>query len=267
MLDDLPIVGVAGAPAWAGHAERLLRADGYVPVAYPYAADWPLGLIDDYPALLLVDAAEPAWAARAAAVKTEQATRRLPVLVVAPDMTLEAAALGVGAVGVLALADLDGGLLDLVRAHARRMDTATRVALDCQCQEPLPPLALLGVQRFNAGAYYAQHDAFEAQWMAEPGPVRELYRAILQVGVAYYHITRGNHAGALKMLQRSVQWFAQLPDVCQGVDVRQLRQDAARVRHALEEMAPAGIASFDRSLLQPVRLVNEGESGVASRES
>ncbi|MEW6580189.1 MAG: DUF309 domain-containing protein [Chloroflexota bacterium] len=262
MLDDPPVVGIGGAPGWAGRAERPLRAGGYVPVAYPYAANWPLGLIDDYPALLLVDAAEPNWAARVAAVTTEQATRRMPVLVVAPDMAFEAAALRVGAAGMLALADLDSGLLDCVRAHARRMDSATRAALACQCQKPLPPLAQLGVKRFNAGAYYAQHDAFEEQWMAEPGPVRDLYRTILQVGVAYYHITRGNHAGALKMLQRSVQWFAQLPDVCQGVDVRQLRQDAARVRHALKAMPPDAVGSFDRSLLQPVRLVNEGESGV-----
>ncbi len=43
--------------------------------------------------------------------------------------------------------------------------------------------------------------------MAESGPVRDLYRAILQVGVAYYHITRGNHAGGLRMLRRCVQWF------------------------------------------------------------
>jgi len=262
VLDDPPVVGIAGAPAWAGRAGHLLRAGGYVPAAYSYAADWPLNLIDEYPALLLVDAAEPTWEARVVAVTTEQATRRIPVLLIAPDRGLEAAARRVGAADALTLPDLENRLLDCVRAYARRLDEATRAALDCQCQEPLPPLARLGVRRFNAGAYYAQHDAFEQQWMAEAGPVRELYRAILQVGVAYYHLTRGNHAGALKMLQRSVQWFAQLPDACQGVDVRQLRQDAGRVRHTLGEMPPGEIASFDRSLLRPVRLVDEGELGV-----
>lgn len=262
MLDDPPVVGIAGAPAWAGRAERLLRAGGFVPIACPYAADWPLSLIDEYPALLLLDAAEPTWAARVAAVTTEQATRRVPVLVIAPDMALEATARRVGAVGALALPDLGNRLLDCAHAHARRLDKATRAALASQCQEALPPLARLGVRRFNAGAYYAQHDAFEEQWMAETGPVREMYRAILQVGVAYYHITRGNHAGALKMLQRSVQWFAQLPDTCQGVDVRQLREDAQRVRHVLGEMPPAEISSFDRALLRPVRLVGESESSV-----
>jgi len=88
--------------------------------------------------------------------------------------------------------------------------------------------------------------------------VRDLYQAILQVGVAYYQITRGNHRGALKMLLRSLQWLAPLPDVCRGVDVAGLRADAARVRAALAGLDPAEIGRFDRSLLRPVRLVGGG---------
>ena len=85
--------------------------------------------------------------------------------------------------------------------------------------------------------------------------MRDLYRGILQVGVAYYHITQGNRQGALKMLLRSVQWLAPLPDLCQGVDVRGLREDAARVRAALEVTDPTDMPGFDLSLLRPLRLV------------
>lgn len=87
--------------------------------------------------------------------------------------------------------------------------------------------------------------------------MRDLYRAVLQVGIAYYQITRGNHRGALKMLLRSVQWFALLPDVCQGIDIKQLREDSFHVRAELEKMNPSDIANFDRSLLKPVRLVEK----------
>ena len=89
--------------------------------------------------------------------------------------------------------------------------------------------------------------------MAEERPVRDLYRAILQVGVAYYQITRGNYRGALKMLLRSIQWLAVLPENCQGVDVGQMRADANRVRAELEAMSASGADNFDRSLLKPVR--------------
>jgi hypothetical protein len=91
--------------------------------------------------------------------------------------------------------------------------------------------------------------------MEETGPVRELYRAILQVGVAYYHVSRGNHEGGLKMLRRTVQWFAQLPDLCQGIDVRQLREDANQIRMALQAVNPANTLEFDRTLFKPVPLV------------
>jgi hypothetical protein len=46
-----------------------------------------------------------------------------------------------------------------------------------------------------------------------------------------------------------------LPDVCQGVDIRQLREDSYRVRAELERLNPQDISQFDRSLLKPVKLV------------
>jgi predicted metal-dependent hydrolase len=92
--------------------------------------------------------------------------------------------------------------------------------------------------------------------MQESGPVRDLYQGILQIGVAYYHIQRGNTRGGLKMLRRSVQWLAYVPDVCQGIDVRHLREDAARVRAALATVDPANAAPLDRSLFRPIRLVD-----------
>jgi len=255
MLDAPPVVGLLGTPAWAGRAMQLLRAGGFAPVMYALTDRWLDALLDRYPALLLIDAAQPAWATWVIALKAEQATRRVPVLVIVAERGVERTAQEAGADGVLWLDDLDRTLIARAEALAWRMDAVTRARLACQCAQPLPPLGQQGVQHFNAGEYYAQHDAFEAQWMAESGPVRELYRAILQVGVAYYHVTRGNHAGALRMLQRSVQWFARLPDVCQGVDVRQLREDAERVRHALQALRAEEIASFDRSLLRPIRMV------------
>jgi len=38
----------------------------------------------------------------------------------------------------------------------------------------------------------------EMAWRQETGPIRELYRGILQVSVAYYHLLHKNYAGARK---------------------------------------------------------------------
>lgn len=56
------------------------------------------------------------------------------------------------------------------------------------------------------------------------------------------------------MLHKSVQWLALLPDVCQGVDVRQLREDSFRVRAELERLGPTRLHEFDRALLRPVQM-------------
>ena len=122
------------------------------------------------------------------------------------------------------------------------------------CSEPLPPAARDAIRLFNAGEYYEQHDALEALWRAEVRPVRRLYQGILQIGVAYYQITRGNRRGALKMLARGLRWLDQLPETCQGVDVARLRADARAVQSALTS-AP-DLAGFDYVLLKPVHLLD-----------
>jgi len=123
---------------------------------------------------------------------------------------------------------------------------------DCQCQDELPPLAVQALEKFNAGEYYLQHDLFEEQWRETEGRVRDLYQGVLQVGVAYYQIQRGNYRGALKMLRRSARWLLGLPDVCQGINVQQLREDSSRVRAALEAMKPDEVENFDHRLFKPL---------------
>ena len=51
------------------------------------------------------------------------------------------------------------------------------------CNEPLHPKAVEGLELFNRGHYFEAHEALEAAWREETHPVRELYRGILQAGV------------------------------------------------------------------------------------
>ncbi len=213
-------------------------------------------MLDCYPAMIIVDGTLDNWRAWVLAAKKEQAARRVPLAVIIATAEQEPEALRVGADLTLHADELNEGLLPLIRDHARALSPEEAEQLRCRCQDELPPLAVKGVELFNRGAFFAQHDAFEEQWMAEPGPVRNLYRVILQIGVAYHHITHANHAGGVKMLRRVEQWFALLPDACQGVDLKQLRTDAHRVRDALLAMNPKDISSFDRSLFNPVPMVN-----------
>jgi uncharacterized protein len=255
-----PLIVIAGSPGWAAPAEALLDGLGCRVKRYGEKSGYVARLADDHAALVLVDGAEADWRAWVTTSKASQATRRIPVVLVSADPALSEAALIAGADRVIAPTDLAARLPEAIAGLARVQPDDDRARLAEQCAQPLPPQARRAVELFNAGEYYRQHDLFEALWMAEQGPVRDLYRAILQVGIAYYQVTRGNRRGALKMLLRAVQWLNLLPDTCQGVDVARLRADAARVRAALEAL-PDGddLRGFDRSLLGGVRLVGESE--------
>ncbi len=251
----MTVIAITGAPIWAGAAARWLDDAGAIVMRVAERSGYVARLADERVALVLVDGADDEWRFWAITPKISPATRRIPVVLVTDDAQRRDAALRGGANLVLAPGALTAALPMLLGELARVPDAAALPELERQCGEPLPPEALDAVAKFNAGEYHEQHDAFEALWMAEAGAVRQLYQGVLQVGIAYYQITRGNGRGALKMLLRSIQWLAPLPDVCQGIDIARLRADAAAVRAELERVGVDGLERFDRTLLQPVHLV------------
>ena len=120
------------------------------------------------------------------------------------------------------------------------------------CQGPLHLQAIHGMELFNQGRYFEAHEALEAAWRAESGPVRDLYRAILQVGVVYLHITQYNYPGAVKVYQRCQKWLQPWPETCRGVEVGRRRQDLEAAMTALQTLGPQRISAFDTALLKPV---------------
>lgn len=122
----------------------------------------------------------------------------------------------------------------------------------CACRGGLPPLVISGLELFNRQEYFEAHEVLETAWRAEPGPVRELYRGILQIAVAYYHIQRGNYRGAVKMFHRSQTWLSPFPDACRGIDLAGFRQDYGRVETALRALGPDYVNDLDRGLFKPI---------------
>ncbi|MEP7293096.1 MAG: DUF309 domain-containing protein [Chloroflexota bacterium] len=255
----MTVVGIAGAPEWAEEVARLLRERNAEPVFYTDRASYVARLVDEGVALILVAGADGQWRFWVTTPKSSPATRRIPVVLMTEDAQQRDDALHSGANLVLAAGELVEALPMLLNELARVPDAALLAELERQCGEPLPPEAVEAVRRFNAGEFYKQHDLFEALWMHEPGAVRQLYQGVLQVGIAYFQITRGNGRGALKMLLRSIQWLALLPDVCQGINIAQLRADAAQVRAELERVGEDGLDQFDQRLLKPVQRVQEAK--------
>jgi len=123
------------------------------------------------------------------------------------------------------------------------------------CREPAPPLLRRGVEQFNRGEFFEQHETLEELWRAEPRPVRNLYQGILQIGVAFHHLHRNNFHGTVYMLRRGSLYLGRLPDRCQQIDVAALRAAAAHALGAVETLGPDRLREFDWSLVPRVSLV------------
>ena len=120
------------------------------------------------------------------------------------------------------------------------------------CDGLLHTRALHGILLFNDGKYFEAHEELEVAWKEEKGEIRRLYQGILEAGVAYLHITRGNYAGAIKVYGRSMKWLKGWPENCRGVNVGQLRIDLEAAIAEVHRLGETGINDFDRSMLKPV---------------
>src|SRR5256885_11728119 len=112
-----------------------------------------------------------------------------------------------------------------------------------RCSESRPARLRRGNEQFNRGQFYEQHETLEEEWLAERDPVRYLYQGILQIGVGFEHLRRGNPAGARALWQRGISYLEPFGGGCMNVDVD--RPIAATARR-LEALERGGIEPFGR---------------------
>ena len=125
------------------------------------------------------------------------------------------------------------------------------------CSVSLHPFAIKGLVAFNEGEYFLAHEFLEDAWKDDLTDGRSLYQGVLQIAVAYYHITNHNYRGAMKMFQRSRKWLDPLPDTCRGINVAKLRSDAFKIYNMLIDLGPEQMSEISYESMKPV----EWESG------
>ena len=64
-----------------------------------------------------------------------------------------------------------------------------------------------GVRLFNAQKYWECHEDLEDHWMEEPGPIRNVYWAVIQVAAAMIHYRDSNLIGARGLIAKAKQKF------------------------------------------------------------
>jgi predicted metal-dependent hydrolase len=120
------------------------------------------------------------------------------------------------------------------------------------CNEALPPKVVKGLRLFNKKQFFESHEELEDAWRDEKGSIRYLYQGVLQAAVTYFHITRGNSEGAVKLYERCMKLLKDYPDVCRGIQVGKLKKDLYDVFQEVQRLGSERIKEFDISLFKDI---------------
>lgn len=81
-----------------------------------------------------------------------------------------------------------------------------------------------GLRCYRAGEFFEAHEHWEAVWMRTEQPTKLLVQALIQITVAFHHLSNGNTAGALSLLGRALSKLEKFPGESRGMDIGSLRR-------------------------------------------
>jgi len=232
----------------------VIRGVGGRPVVVEDAGGLVAAVDLHFPVLVLLDLKTPGdWEAAIRQCKLTPHNRQIPIYAFGSHVDTETLrrARQAGADHAWARSKMMEELVAVVQRHIHPPAQPVE-----GCDDPLSRAAVAGLLEFNRRDFFEQHEYLELAWNEESRAVREMYQGILQVGVAFLQIERGNWRGALKMFRRGLPRLRTLPERCQGVDVAALRAAAETIHSEITALGPQRLADFDPSRFPQVRFEN-----------
>ncbi|MFQ5945657.1 MAG: DUF309 domain-containing protein, partial [Anaerolineae bacterium] len=95
--------------------------------------------------------------------------------------------------------------------------------------------------------FWECHETLERLWLAEPEPLRVLYKGILHVGVGLLHLRNQNLHGAVTKLSSGTQMLEPFGPRCLGVEVGALVRGTSTLLERLERSTPDAMRLLARA--------------------
>jgi hypothetical protein len=111
-----------------------------------------------------------------------------------------------------------------------------------------PRTVIDGIYLFNQGKFFEAHEALEIAWREEPGHIRFLYQGILQLGIGYYHLERGNLSGARKLLDRARLSLMKVPEDYHGINVSSIIDHVQELHSYIMDSSLSGVTNMQMPL-------------------
>jgi hypothetical protein len=99
---------------------------------------------------------------------------------------------------------------------------------------------------FNAGLFYECHESLEEIWQEEHGPVRDLYKGLIQAAAAFVHLSRGNYPGAERLCRTALGYLEPYREPgALGFDVNRIAAELEDACLRIQDLGPQRIREFD----------------------
>jgi len=108
------------------------------------------------------------------------------------------------------------------------------------------------IEEFNTHRFFECHETLEDIWRAEPRPLRQFYKGVIQVAAGFHHLRRNNWKGTVNKLDSGTRFLEPFRPRHLGVDVQRLIDEARACRANVLELGRERIAEFDRSRIPTI---------------
>jgi predicted metal-dependent hydrolase len=96
-----------------------------------------------------------------------------------------------------------------------------------------------GLRLYEAGEFFAAHEAWESVWLAAPEPEKTFLQGLIQVTAAFHHLQRNNPLGTMLLLHAALRRLDRYPPGFGGISVTVLCHDIRERLRTLEGGEPA----------------------------
>jgi predicted metal-dependent hydrolase len=121
-----------------------------------------------------------------------------------------------------------------------------------------------GRELYAAGKFFEAHQAWEAAWRQEIGPMRRLLQGLIQAAGAYHKMAEHRHPlGMARLLELSLEQLEPLPDGFAGLKLARFREALAESRMEAYAWlagapAPGGPAPLATTVTATIRSLRDG---------
>ena len=117
-----------------------------------------------------------------------------------------------------------------------------------------------GALLFNHHLFFEVHEVLEAQWIQEVDPERRFLQGLIQIAVAFYHLSNRNLGGTLSLLHDGLDKIRPHAPAYLGLELSDFIVGIERCREEIERLGADRMEQFQGAHIPSIRFLPQASS-------